>query len=235
MCARVKSWLFNILFSYSRKKNKVAVDLRATVMGTSFEGNNTVQKECQLVNCRVGKYTYVSRSTRLAGCIIGRFCSIAPQVENIGGEHPVKDFVSTHPIFYSKRVSHSFVDKDKYQEYKWIDSDKKIQNIIGNDVWIGTGATIMEGIIIGDGAVIAANAHVVKNVPPYAIVGGNPAKIIKYRFEQNQIEKLLKIQWWNMDEQYLRDHADLFSNVDEFLKYIEILDCEETKIKDGFR
>lgn len=89
--------------------------------------------------------------------------------------------------------------------------------IIQNDVWIGTGVTIMGGVTVHNGAVIAANSHVVKDVPPYAIVGGNPAKVIGYRFEQNIIEKLQKIQWWYWDEKKIEENASYFDeNVQRF-------------------
>ena len=92
--------------------------------------------------------------------------------------------------------------------------------IIGNDVWISANVTIMSGITIGDGAVIAHNSHVVKNVEPYSVIGGNPAKLIKYRFTPEQIEKLLEIKWWNWDDEKINEFTPLLcnNNIDEFIK-----------------
>jgi acetyltransferase-like isoleucine patch superfamily enzyme len=91
---------------------------------------------------------------------------------------------------------------------------------IGNDVWIGAHSTIMSGVKIGNGAVVAAKSVVTKDVPPYAIVGGNPARIIKYRFDKSQIEKLLNISWWDWDEDKIRENAELMwsSDVDKFIE-----------------
>jgi virginiamycin A acetyltransferase len=91
--------------------------------------------------------------------------------------------------------------------------------IIGNDVWIGANVTIMSGVTIGDGVVIANNSHVVKDVEPYSLIGGNPAKLIKYRFTPEQIEKLLKIKWWYWDDEKINTFTPLLcNNIDEFIK-----------------
>ena len=92
--------------------------------------------------------------------------------------------------------------------------------IVGNDVWFGRDVTIMSGVTIGDGAVLAANSHVVKNVEPYSVVGGNPAKFLKLRFTPEQIEKLLEIQWWNWEDEKINKFAPLLCNpnIDEFIE-----------------
>ena len=90
---------------------------------------------------------------------------------------------------------------------------------VGNDVWIGATSTIMSGITIGDGAIIGAGSMVTKNVPPFAIVAGNPSKIVKYRFTEEQIEKLLQISWWDWEEDKIKDNAMSMwsSNIDDFI------------------
>ncbi|MDE6871395.1 MAG: CatB-related O-acetyltransferase [Bacteroidales bacterium] len=130
--------------------------------------------------------------------VIGKFCSIGPEVL-IGGlpSHPL-NLKSTFPGFYQKDSSFYGVEP----EYEYNEPEFK-QVTIGNDVWIGARAMILDGVCVGDGAVIGAGAVVTKDVPPYAIVGGVPAKIIKFRFAEPEILDMLKSQWWN-DPKYIR-------------------------------
>lgn len=109
------------------------------------------------------------------------------------------------------------MDECVFQETRYVDTEGRFKVVIGNDVWIGAYAKIVEGVRIGDGAVIAAGAVVTKDVPPYAIVGGVPAKIIKYRFEEKQIKQLLELKWWNKDIAWLKTHAEKFRDVQELL------------------
>ena len=163
-----------------------------------------------------GKYTYGrpriyywSKNTKL---IIGNFCSIAENVKiYLDGNHRT-DWVTTYPFGHIN--THVFNNFNGYGH-----PSSKGDVIIGNDVWIGDNVTIMSGVIIGDGAVIANSSHVVKNVEPYAIVGGNPAKLIKYRFSTEQIEKLLEIKWWNWDDEKINKFSPLLcnNNIDEFI------------------
>ncbi|EGL5972317.1 CatB-related O-acetyltransferase, partial [Salmonella enterica] len=127
---------------------------------------------------------------------IGRFCSIASNVKIMGGNHPMNRF-TTHMVTYNGEF-----DKYAMSEFNHAWTLKPFKTIsqnpvIGNDVWIGNDVVLKGGITIGDGAVIAANSVVTKNVPPYAIVAGVPAKIIRYRFNPDIVIKLMKIKWWN--------------------------------------
>lgn len=140
---------------------------------------------------------------------IGNFCSIAPGVNIVlGGEHRV-DWVTTYPF---NVILH------EYRHLKGHPATKG-DIIIGNDVWIGMNATILSGVTIGDGAVIGANSLVTNDVEPYTIVGGNPAKPIRKRFDQQTIDKLLRIKWWDWDiEKIKRNVPVLLSNqVKQFL------------------
>lgn len=143
-----------------------------------------------ILNSSINSYSYIGVNSIIQNATIGSFCSIANDVFIGLGTHPT-DYFSTSPLLY--RVSNTFqiklVDEDiSFAEYAPIE--------IGHDVWIGARAIIMGGIKIGDGAIIAAGAIVTKDIPPYSVVGGVPAKVIRYRFEAEKIEKLLKSQWW---------------------------------------
>lgn len=164
-----------------------------------------VQRFTVLRNTTLGDYTYVGYNSTMNNVTIGKFCSISKNV-NIGlGTHPI-NFVSTSPIFFSLRngTGYSWVDKTYF-----VDTPARV--IIGNDVWIGMNVTIMGGINVGDGSIIGSHALVTKDVPPYAIVGGVPAKIIKYRFPPEIIEKMIRSEWWNLSDQELKTKLNHFN------------------------
>ncbi|MBI5324137.1 MAG: CatB-related O-acetyltransferase [Ignavibacteriae bacterium] len=150
---------------------------------------------------------------------IGRFCAIGENVRTHLGLHPSKEWVSVHPAFFSNQAQagFTFTTANLFDEHKYIDDDKKFVVEIGNDVWIANNVIIMDGVKIGDGAVIGAGSIVTKDVEPYSVVGGVPAKIISKRFSDEQIEKLLKIKWWNWDYEKIKENSDLFSNIEKFL------------------
>lgn len=185
---------------------------------TKFEKNVKIGRMTKIINSKIGAMTYIGDKSFLINTNVGRFCSIASNVRVIFGEHPTKKFVSSSPIFYKPKniFKHRWVNEQKFNEYKFADSNNGIMVDIGNDVWIGYGAKLLNGISIGDGAIIAAGSVVTKNVPHYAIIGGNPAKIIRFRFEQSEIEKLLKLKWWNSDLKTIRYKSDIFENIELF-------------------
>lgn len=143
--------------------------------------------------------------------IIGRFCAIASGVQFImnGANHETQP-ISTFPfgIFGNgwEKINEGVDIKTKYPN--------KGDTIIGNDVWLGYGATVMPGVKIGNGAIIAAKAVISKDVPDYAIVGGNPARIIRMRFDENTIRRLLNIAWWNQDASWITQHLRLINSTD---------------------
>jgi acetyltransferase-like isoleucine patch superfamily enzyme len=164
-----------------------------------------------------GKYTYgkplIRYGNNNAKLIVGNFCSIAENVSVwLGGNHR-NDWVTTYPFGH---INETIFNKYNGEGHPSTKGDV----IIGNDIWISSNVTIMSGITIGDGAIIARNSHVVKNIEPYSIVGGNPAKFIKFRFSNEQIEKLLKIKWWFWDDEKINNFTPLLCNtdIDNFIK-----------------
>ena len=199
-----------------RKKCKKG--MMCIIRNTKFEGKNYVGKFSKIYNSKIGFASYFGRSCFFISSEIGRFCSIGSNVCVIHGSHPI-NFVSTHPAFYSNNCTGLFFDNGLiFQEYKYSDSSQKYFVSIGNDVWIGNNCLILQGVSIGDGAIIAAGSVVTKNVEPYSIVGGVPAKIIKYRFEKKYIDKLMKLSWWNKDLDWIENNACNFSELDKLLE-----------------
>ncbi|KPA10911.1 acetyltransferase [Candidatus Magnetomorum sp. HK-1] len=178
--------------------------------------------------CKTGSFTY-SRAHLKPDMIIGRYCSIAEDLDFFGGRHPIER-ISTSPFVYDHSISFlSKALKDKgvtnFKSYpRKNDGEDPIE--IGNDVWIGKGVTLSNGIKIGNGVVVGAKSVVTKNIPHYAIVAGVPAKIIRYRFNGNIINRLLQIKWWDY-------HFADFNGID-FSKNIEnCLDAIESRISNG--
>lgn len=188
-----------------------------------FEGMNRLTTDVTLLTSSIGYASYIGNRSFIKNTKIGRYTCIATDVMTVAGSHPTSKFVSIHPAFYSTRKQSGFtyVSEDKFSDFNYIDENQKFTVMIGNDVWIGSGVKIMEGITIGDGAVVAAGAIVTKNVPPYAIVGGVPAKVIKYRFDEETIKKLLELKWWEKDQAWIKSHADDFDDVEKLLASIK--------------
>ena len=167
----------------------------------------------------VGDYSYINSGCDITNTSIGRFCSIADNCRIGTASHTMSN-ISSSPIFTLR---------DNATKSAWIDKNlhhnnevKKVN--IGNDVWIATHVIIKDGITIGDGAIIGAGAVVVKDVPPYAVAGGVPAKVIKYRFDQPIIDKLLELQWWNAPEEKLKESISFFQTEEITIEKLEELE-----------
>lgn len=179
-------------------------------------GNNEIEESVKLyepymiMDSKIGKGTYIATNSIISMTTIGKFCSIGPNLTCGFGLHPTSG-ISTSPCFYSTEMQNgmTFSSENKVEERKPI--------TIGNDVFIGMNVSIIDGVTIGDGAVIAAGAVVNKDVAPYSVVGGVPAKFVKYRFEEEQIEKLLQIRWWNWDNDKLQEVEKNFFDIDKFI------------------
>lgn len=188
------------------------------IRNSSFEGNNSVGHFSHVCSSTVGRMTYIGSNSSILYAKVGRFCSISSHVCVIGGEHPTKNWVSTHPAFYKPKnvCGKSYTENKLFEELKYSDSSKKYLVEIGNDVWIGANVLILNGVTIGNGAVIASGAVVTKDVAPYTIVGGVPAKEIRKRFSDEEISFLLRHPFWEQPESWIEQHAKAFSSVEKY-------------------
>ena len=182
--------------------------------GYYISNNTTFGVGCRLggpvyiAGSSIGDYSYVETGCRISAATIGRFCSIAPYALVGLAEHPVEGFVSTHPMFYRHAPGYG---------YDLLDADAHTgitPTQLGNDVWVGAGACLKGGVTIGDGAVIGAGAVVTRDVEPYAIYAGVPARLVRYRFDHEIIEFLLRFKWWERDISWLREHKDELQDID---------------------
>lgn len=178
---------------------------------TNLEPHTKLFPPYHIYECQIGDYTYISYNAWISKTSIGKFCSIGPNLICGWGIHPTNG-ISTSPSFYSIKSpnNYSFSSDDKIEQREPI--------TIGNDVFIGANVTILDGVTIGDGAIIGAGAVVSKDIPPYAIAVGCPIKINRYRFNKEQINALREIEWWNFDDDQIKDVEKYFYNIDSFIE-----------------
>lgn len=213
---KCKNKIFDFLnvISHRRKFPNSKLSLSSKLYDVNLSGYNVLFEKVILVQSCIGAHTYIQRGSSVINATIGKFCSIAPNVSIGPGIHKI-DGVSTHPSFFLKDTPliKIFSKSNKF--------DSSIKTVIGNDVWIGYGAIILDGVKIEDGAVIAAGSVVTKDVSPYSVVAGVPAKHIKFRFNQDVINILQKSEWWNFSLDWLEKNYNSMLEIDIFLDLIK--------------
>lgn len=170
-----------------------------------FTDYTHLKRGARLVNSTVGKYSRIGINCKLVNTTVGNFTAIGENTVAGLGQHPT-NYLTYHSIFYKKGNWGWHDDWVKYPE--GFQENKPIA--IGNNVWIGTRVVIMDGVTIGDNSIIASGAIVTKDVPPYSIVGGVPAKVIKTLFDEEMRKRLDEIQWWNLPDAEITRCIDLF-------------------------
>jgi acetyltransferase-like isoleucine patch superfamily enzyme len=185
----------------------------SSILNSIIDPTSKIESGCNIVNVVMQKYSFCGYDCEIINSKIGSFCSIANNVIIGGGMHPML-WVSTSPVFYKGRDS----VRTKFSEHE---RSKHLCTSIDHDVWIGQYVLIKQGVHINTGAVIGMGSVVTKDIEPYSIVAGNPAELIRKRFDEEMIKYLLKSEWWNYDSNKLIFFAKYFKDPEEFLKMIK--------------
>lgn len=179
-----------------------------------IDNTSKIEAGSHVVNSIMKRHSFCGYNCEIINCDIGAFCSIANNVIIGGGMHPM-GWVSMSPVFYEGRDS----VKAKFSSFK---RELPKRTIIGNDVWIGQNVLIKQGVNIGTGAVVGMGSVVTKDIEPYAIVAGTPARIIRYRFSEEIIEKLFLSKWWDLPNEALQNHAKYITDPEKFLQSLSL-------------
>ena len=198
--------MINISYFVSKGLKKLR---GSSVKASTIHKTSKIESGSTVVDTAFGRHSFCGYDCTIVHCGVGSFCSIASKVSIGGVMHPM-EFVSTSPVFLSHRDS----VRAKFAHHKYL---PVIRTTIGNDVWIGDGVYVKAGITIGHGAVVGMGSVVTKNIAPYSIVGGNPARLIRMRFEADVIEALMRMAWWNFPDAELARIGEQFNQPREML------------------
>lgn len=196
-------------YLWSKLNNKAR---GSAIIGSKIDKASKIQAGCHIVNSTFDRYSFCGYDCEIVNCDVGAFCSIASNVVIGGNNHPM-NWVSMSPVFYAGRDS----IKRKFSTYQR-DEDKR--TLIGNDVWIGEKVIIKQGVSVGTGSVIGMGSVVTKDVEPYAIVGGCPARFIRKRFDEQIVSKLLDTRWWEFSDDLLYKYAEYIKNPEMFIRKV---------------
>jgi len=207
------------------RQQTVRIDPFTNFHESVFEGYNGIGMGGDVSGTYFGRHTYVGDHCILRHSQIGRYCSLAHNVCIVEGNHPL-EFASTSPVFHSlrKQTGETYVSHASFTEYRFADPASRRSVVIGSDVWIGHGALIMSGLNIGHGAVVAAGAVVTRDVAPYEIVAGVPARVMRKRFSDDICARLLASRWWELSEESLRACATSAGDPEAFLRNLEAIE-----------
>lgn len=183
------------------------------IHNSKIDKTSKVRFKSLVVGSNIGKHSYVAENSTVLYCDIGSFCSVASSCVIGGASHPI-DWVSTSPVFEGC----SSVLKNKLAEIPY---NPYTRTEIGNDVWIGNNVLVKAGVKIEDGAIIGMGSVVTHDVGPYEIWAGNPARLIKKRFDDEVISEFLKVQWWNLSDNELKKYGELMNDPKSFLEAIK--------------
>lgn len=204
---------------YRLKKRKVFLKKNVEFKKAIFGGANRIGANTNIRRANIGYGTYIGKNCLLNATEVGKFCSLGNNIRVVVGDHPTKNYVSTHPFCYSSSFDKeglNFENHVKYDDVLKINNDKSV--LIGNDVWIGDNVLILGGIKIGNGAVIGCGSVITKNIEPYSVVVGVPGKELRKRFTHDQIKFLENFKWWDKDIKWLESNIEKFSNIEDLIE-----------------